>query len=80
MLTRPLFCPICGARLTVEVPDTNFPEVHRLPEHTPATDVNLCAGVVVTVTLDYDNCSKCGRRMSKHPSGLCMECFSKKPE
>lgn len=77
---RPLFCPICGAKLRVEVTDTNYPEVHRLPEHVPAIDVNLCSGVVVTVTLDFDRCSACGCRMSKHPSGKCMKCHSEQDQ
>jgi len=81
-LSRPLFCPICGAKLVVPVPDSgDLPEIHRLPEHWPAPDAlnkaNLCAGLVVTVTLDYDCCSKCGRKISKHPSGLCMDCHGK---
>ena len=75
-LKRPLFCPICSARLMVDVPnDGQFPEVHRLPEHVPAIDVNLCSGVVVTVTLDFDTCKKCGGRMGKHPTGLCRLCY-----
>lgn len=73
---RPLYCPICSARLLVET-DGRFPEVHRLPDHRPATGVNLCCGVVVTVTIDFDVCSKCGVKMSKHPSGLCGGCYGK---
>lgn len=76
-MKRPLYCPICGAKVLVDVTTTNFPEVHRLPEHVPATNVNLCAGFVVTVTLDYDKCSKCGCRICKNETGLCLGCFSK---
>ncbi len=74
---RPLFCPICGAQVRVEVTSTKYPEVHRLPDHLPATNVNLCCGVVVTVTLDFDRCSECGCKMSKHPSGKCCGCYGK---
>lgn len=72
---RMLYCPICGQRVRVEVPDTSLPEVHRLPEHTPRDTVNLCCGLVVTVTLSYDKCRKCGCNIGKHPSGFCIECF-----
>jgi rRNA maturation protein Nop10 len=74
---RPLICPICGANVRVPVPDTNFPEIHRLPDHDSANGMNLCGGVVVTVTLDFDKCAKCGGGMCKHPSGLCRICFGK---
>lgn len=73
---RPLFCPICGAKLMVDVPSTDLPEVHRLPEHTPEGNVNLCAALVVTVTISFDECRECGCRMSKHPSGVCRKCFN----
>jgi hypothetical protein len=72
---RALFCPICGARLVVKT-DGQLPEVHRLPEHVPLPPVNLCAGYVITVSIDWDKCAKCGEKMSKHPSGVCMRCFS----
>jgi hypothetical protein len=75
MLYRPLFCPICGASLMVEVPDTKIPEVHRLPDHKSANGMNLCSGFVITVTIGWDQCSKCGQKMGKHPSGLCQKCF-----
>lgn len=75
-LFRPLFCPICGAKLLVEVADTTLPEIHRLPEHAPASDVNLCSGLVVTVTLDYDRCAKCGGNMVKNSAGVCRHCFT----
>lgn len=84
-LTRWLFCPICGARVTVELDRTEntFPEVHRLPEHEPAGNANphpgfaanVCAGCVITVTIDFDKCAKCGARMGKHPSGVCRDCY-----
>lgn len=75
-LKRPLFCPICGAKLLSDVKNNGqFPEIHTLPDHFPATDVNLCSAVVVTVTLDFTECSKCKCKMSKHPSGLCSSCF-----
>ncbi len=73
-LFRPLFCPICGQKVRVQT-NGQFPEVHRLPEHEPLAPVNLCQGAVVTVTIDFDKCNKCGAKMSKHPSGLCMKCF-----
>lgn len=86
-LTRPLFCPICGARVSVPT-DGKLPEVLRLPEHVPLGNANegcerrgavanLCQGVVVMVVLDWDACGKCGRKMSRHPSGLCRGCFKK---
>ena len=74
---RPMFCPICGAGLMVSVDCEQFPEVHRLPEHPSANGMNLCAAVVITVTLDFDHCRKCDARISKHPSGLCMACYSR---
>ncbi len=76
-LHRFLFCPVCGAKLLVDVADYDLakPEAYRLPEHVPATNVNLCCALVVTVTLDYDRCSKCGATMVKHPSGVCRGCF-----
>lgn len=74
-MKRPLFCPICARRILVET-DGQFPEVHVLPDHFPATDVNLCEGVVVTVTLDFDKCSECGTKISKHPSGKCSKCYA----
>jgi ribosomal protein S27AE len=80
-MTRYLFCPICGQTVEVET-DGQFPEVLRLPDHVPkgnahptAPVANLCSGTVVTVTLDFDNCSRCGRRMAKHPSELCQTCY-----
>lgn len=83
MTTRFLFCPICGQRVEVEVPE-DFPEVHRLPDHEPLGNAwpggvraNLCQGVVITVTLDFDFCKQCRGRMSKHPSGLCKPCYCK---
>lgn len=76
---RPLFCPICGQRVMVDVPDTTLPEVHVIPDHHPGEYGNLCAGYVVEVTLRLDICSECGCKMCKHPSGLCMQCYSKKP-
>lgn len=72
---RPLFCPICGRRVTVEVKGSDWPEVHRLPEHKHGAFGNLCAGAVITVTIDYDRCQQCGNQMSKHPSGVCRACY-----
>ncbi len=77
-LVRPLFCPICGTivRVPVEAKESGtLPEVHRLPEHPSGNGANLCAGLVVTVTLDWDKCPKCDRQMCKHPSGVCRRCF-----
>lgn len=74
-LHRPLFCPICGAELMVDVPSTELPEVHRLPEHYPATDVNLCQGLVITVTISFDKCGRCGCNMSKNSAGVCRKCY-----
>jgi len=76
---RNLFCPICGEIVLVET-DAKLPEVHRLPEHRPLGNVNMCAGLVVTVTLDFDRCAKCNCAIGKHPSGLCIRCFRKNPE
>ena len=78
MSDRPLICPICGARILSPVEGTGFPgypEVHRLGIHPSANGMNLCQGLVITVTIDLDQCSKCSARMSKHPSGLCQKCF-----
>lgn len=75
MLIRPLFCPICGAKVEVNVHSTALPEVHRIPEHQSANGMNVCAALVVTITLGYDRCSKCGVQMVKHPTGVCMQCF-----
>lgn len=78
-MKRPLFCPICGAKVFVHVNNTQLPEVHRLPDHYPApdaiNDANLCAGVVVTVTLDWAECAQCKQRMAKHFSGFCISCY-----
>lgn len=64
--------------------DTNYPRVCRLPDHRPEGNANpnyeianACAGVVVTVTMDFDKCSKCGGNMAKHPSGMCRICYGK---
>lgn len=75
-LKRPLFCPICGAGVVVPVEDASLPEEHRLPEHRSASGANLCGALVITVTIGYAKCAKCGRQMSKHPSGLCINCYS----
>lgn len=73
-MIRPLFCPICGRRVNVET-DGQWPEVHKLPDHVSAIEtVNLCQGAVITVTIDFDRCQKCGARTAKHPTGLCMKC------
>jgi rRNA maturation protein Nop10 len=73
-LYRPLYCPVCGQRVEVET-DGQYPEVLRLPDHAPRDAVNLCSGAVVTVTLDFDRCGRCGRKMTKSRSGLCQGCF-----
>ena len=73
-LKRKLFCPICGAGLSVETV-SGFPEALQLPDHQPAADVNLCMGLVVTVTIDFDRCRKCGGKMAKNGSDLCLRCF-----
>ena len=76
---RRIFCPICKAELRVEVirndDGGSFPETYRLPEHEPLLGVNLCQGAVVTVTIDFDKCGKCGANIMKHPSGLCSKCY-----
>lgn len=72
---RPLFCPICGARVLVDVINTNYPEIYRMPDHVPAANVNLCCGTVISVSIDWDKCAKCGRKIGKHPSGVCSDCF-----
>jgi rRNA maturation protein Nop10 len=85
MTSRYLFCPICGARVQVDVPCTDYPEVHRIPAHKPVGNAcpdiewvaNLCQGIAVTVTLDWDRCTKCGRKMSTHPSGVCKDCYKR---
>ncbi len=81
-LRRPLYCPICGAKVVVPVAEGGLlPEIHRLPDHYPAADAlneaNLCAGVVVTVMLSLDHCSQCGSKIGKHPSGMCSGCYGK---
>jgi len=81
-MNRYLFCPICGERVSVKT-DGQMPEVHRLPDHLPLGNANphvgcpanVCAGSVITVTIDFDKCERCGQKISKHPSGLCMKCF-----
>lgn len=78
-LHRCLYCPICGRRVRVPT-DGQFPEVLKLPDHAPKDAVNLCQGAVVTVTLDYDRCSRCGRKIIKHPSGLCVDCYGEDGE
>ena len=76
LLTRILICPICGTRVRVPVSTpSSLPEVHKLPNHEHGPGGNLCQGLQVTVTIDLDNCSKCGVRCSKHPSGRCQGCF-----
>ncbi len=74
-LRRPLFCPICGAKVMVEVADTTLPEIHRIPEHYPAIAVNLCQGLVITVEIGWDTCGKCGGNMIKNSAGVCRRCF-----
>lgn len=74
---RVLFCPICGASVRVNLESTVLPEVHRLPEHPSANGANVCAALVVTVTLALDQCSECGDKMTKHPTGLCLSCFGR---
>jgi hypothetical protein len=77
-LWRQIHCPICGAKLRVEVANGGqFPEVHVLPPHTPAKAVNLCAGNRITVTIDWDRCRECGANMMSHPSGLCGRCYKR---
>lgn len=76
MTYRPLFCPICGAKVESPVQGEKWPEVHVIPDHAPASGVNLCQGVGVTVTLDLVNCRECGRRMEKHPTGVCQSCYT----
>lgn len=73
---RPLFCPICGAKVSVPVAPGKLPEVHRLPDHESANGMNVCTGLEVIVTLALGHCAKCGREMVKHGSGLCLKCFS----
>ena len=80
MTTRPLFCPVCGAKVMVPVIDAEMPEVHRLPEHESANGMNLCSCYVVTVTLSYDHCTQCGTKITKHPSGMCPKCYGKEGE
>jgi hypothetical protein len=71
---RPLLCPICGAR--VELPSHGgIPETFRIPDHVQATDVNMCQGTEILVTLTFAKCLKCGCNISKHPSGLCSRCY-----
>jgi len=84
-MNRYLFCPICGARVEVET-DGQFPEVSPLPRHTPTGNAwpgggvaNLCQGMAVTVTLDFDKCRVCGCNISS-PTGLCCECYGKESE
>ena len=79
-LVRPIFCPICSARLFIPTTDAiesgPRPVTYILPDHTPAIGVNLCQGVVVKVLLDWAKCEECGCNIPKHPTGLCMKCFS----
>mgnify|MGYP003394244084 CR=1 FL=1 len=75
MTLRRLVCPICEAVVKVPVHDELLPEVHKLPEHAPANGSNLCQAVIVTVILNYDHCSQCGCKCSKHQSGMCRKCF-----
>ncbi len=72
---RPLFCPICGAKVMVEVANTQFPEVDVIPDHVSANGMNVCQGCVITVTIDFDKCQKCGGKMSKNLTGLCHVCY-----
>lgn len=76
-MTRNLYCPVCGAALKVHT-DGGLPETYRLPEHVPRDDVILCQAMVVKVVIEYDECRGCGRKISRHPSGLCSECFADK--
>lgn len=81
-LVRPLFCPICGAIVRVPVKrrinGSTLPETHRLPDHESGNGANMCAAVTVTVKLAFDKCGKCGKNYGKHPSGLCLRCFTRK--
>lgn len=73
-MIRPLFCPICGAR--VECPATGaVPEEYVIPDHAVASAVNMCQGLVVKVSIEWDRCTRCAANMPKHPSGLCMSCY-----
>ncbi len=75
-MIRRLYCPICGQTVTVET-DAQYPEILRIPPHTPRDDVNLCQGTAITVTIDLDLCKNCKRRYGGHPSGLCLACFGR---
>lgn len=80
-LFRNILCPICGQNLSVPVENGGqFPEVHVLPDHQPVPPVNLCAGVAITVTIDFAKCRECGANTMKHPSGLCVGCYGRKEE
>jgi NMD protein affecting ribosome stability and mRNA decay len=74
VMTRNIFCPICGAKVSVPA-EGIIPETYILPDHEPLAPVNLCQGVAVLVTLNWAKCNMCGCNISKHPSGLCMACF-----
>lgn len=77
--TRPLYCPVCGQRVESDT-DGQLPDVHRLPEHTPRDEVNLCMGLVVEVHIKYDTCSRCGGNMVKNTAGVCRKCFGEMNE
>jgi hypothetical protein len=78
-MTRPLFCPICGVRVSVEVGyGSSSIETHVLPEHENGSGGNICQSFAITVSWDYVKCSRCGIQMVKHRSGLCARCHAEK--
>lgn len=76
-MTRMLFCPVCGARVTVDVGNgESSTEKHIIPEHVNGDGGNICQTMVVTVGWDYASCSKCKQCTRKHPSEMCARCYS----
>ena len=74
-LVRELYCPICGAVVTVRT-DGKLPEVLEIPDHVnnhPGR--NLCQGCKITVTIELPKCAKCGRDTIKTSSGVCIDCY-----
>lgn len=78
-LVRPIFCPICSARLFIPTTDAiesgARPITYILPDHKPAIGVNLCQGVVVKVTL----CAKCFGLAVKEGKNWRRRCRFRKP-
>ncbi len=74
---RSLFCPMCGASVVVEFENSQLPYAHVIPKHDPVPPVNTCAGLEITVTIDWATCSGCGKKTIKSFSGLCVDCYSK---